>query len=107
MAVVDGDELLAVRLHVAERAELLARIDRVARHRCRMRVRAPDGARRACVASGEEPARFLRRIGRGVGDDLVPQRRWQRELLDQRPPAIAGMTMTSLPSGTVVSRPPE
>jgi hypothetical protein len=44
----------------------------------------------------------------GVRDDLVPQpaRKDDPRALDQRPPAIAGMTMTSLPSGTTALLPP-
>ncbi len=44
----------------------------------------------------------------GVRDDLLAERARQDEPLaiDQRPPAIAGMTMTSLPSGTVAPLPP-
>ena len=56
----------------------------------------------------EKPAAFAGlRLAR-VGDNLLAERARQDEArtLDQRPPAIAGMTMTSLPSGTVAPLPP-
>ena len=107
MAVVDRDQVLAVRLHLTERPELLAGIDGVARDRRGVDIRAADESCRRGVASGEEAARLLRRLRASVGHDVVPKRRREREPFDQRPPAIAGMTMTSAPSGTAVPRPPE
>ena len=72
-----------------------------------MRIRALDDPGRVGTVSGEEAAGLTRRVGAGVRDDVVADRAGQAEPLAQRPPAIAGMTMTSLPSGTAVSRPPE
>src|SRR4029077_2126960 len=106
VAVIDREELLTFRVHVAERAQLLAWVDRVPRDRRWMGIRTPDDARRAPALSGDEPAGLLRCLGAGVGDDRVAQRRGERQPVGQ-PPAIAGMTMTSPPSGTAVPRPPE
>src|SRR5437588_3855666 len=106
MAVIDRDKVLATSVHVAERAELLARIDQVARGRRLVRIRAADRARRRTVPSGDEPACFVRRGLARVRDDLVTDRAWQREGVGYAPPAIAGMTMTSAPSGTLAAVPP-
>src|SRR5256714_11653635 len=56
----------------------------------------------------EQTAALARRRLACVRDDLVPQPAWEDDAraLDQRPPAIAGMTMTSLPSGTTAPLPP-
>jgi hypothetical protein len=56
----------------------------------------------------EQPAALARRLVARVGDDLVlkPARQDEPGALDQSPPAIAGMTMTSLPSGTAAPLPP-
>ena len=86
-----------------------------------MRVPALDEPERA-VVSGNEPAGLAGRVGPGMSDDLVAQRLRQNERtfceiatrrraeratgrIAQRPPAIAGMTMTSAPSATAVARP--
>ncbi len=81
-----------------------------------MCVRTGDRARRAAVTAGEQTAGL---VGRGltrVRDDRLAQLGAQVELGRRRfpwiarrgyaPPAIAGMTMTSLPSGTGASMPP-
>src|SRR5437660_1750171 len=56
----------------------------------------------------EQAAAFARRRFARVRHDLVAQPAWKDDArtLDQRPPAIAGMTMTSLPSGTTAPLPP-
>jgi hypothetical protein len=56
----------------------------------------------------KQTATFLWRGLTRVGDDLVLKLPRQQEpsTVDQRPPAIAGMTMTSLPSGTAAPLPP-
>jgi len=45
---------------------------------------------------------------RRLRDDLIAQFAWKDKAspVDQRPPAIAGMTMMSLPSGTTAPLPP-
>src|SRR5439155_24820765 len=61
------------------------------------------------LAVAEEQAATLtwRALAR-VRHDLIPQRARQDDArtIDQRPPAIAGMTITSLPSGTTAPPPP-
>ena len=72
-----------------------------------MDVRAADEARDRAVASGEQTAGLARRFLARVRDDVVLQRLPQAQRVGYAaPPAIAGMTMTSLPSGTVASMPP-
>jgi hypothetical protein len=72
-----------------------------------MHVRAGDHARDRAVASCEESADLTRRFRAGVRGDLVLQRLPEAERIGYRaPPAIAGMTMTSLPSGTTALVPP-
>src|SRR5581483_7245848 len=103
-AGVARDEVLAARVDIAEGAELIARIDAVPRRRRLVRVRAADDPRRSPMHPGDETARLVRRRLARVGDDLVTERRGERETLARYvPPAIAGMTMTSLPSGTGAS----
>jgi hypothetical protein len=59
------------------------------------------------VPPGEESANLTRRVLAGVRDDLVLERLPEAQRVGYAtPPAIAGMTMTSLPSGTVASVPP-
>src|SRR6267378_755287 len=56
----------------------------------------------------EQPAALaLLRLAR-MGHDFISERSWQDDPrpLRHRPPAIAGMTMTSLPSGTAAPLPP-
>jgi len=72
-----------------------------------MDVRAADHARDRAVAPCEEPADLARRFLAGVRGDLVLQRLSEAERIGyQAPPAIAGMTVTSLPSGTAAPVPP-
>jgi len=61
------------------------------------------------LAIAEEQATALARRGLArMRHDLVPQpaRKDDARAVDQPPPAIAGMTMTSLPSGTTAPLPP-
>ena len=59
------------------------------------------------VTTGDETARLVRRIGARVRDDLVADSARERDALrGYSPPAIAGITMTSLPSGTGADNPP-
>ena len=72
-----------------------------------MDVRAADHARDRPVAPGQETADLTRRFLAGVRGDLVLQRLAEAKRVGYRaPPAIAGMTMTSLPSGTAAPVPP-
>ena len=72
-----------------------------------MDVRAADHARDRAVAPYEESADLTRRFRPGVCGDVVLQRlREAKRVGYQVPPAIAGMTMTSLPSGTAAPVPP-
>jgi len=72
-----------------------------------MHVRAADHARDGAVAPGKEAACFARRFFTDVRDDLIARRLSEPQRLgDAAPPAIAGMTMTSLPSGTAALVPP-
>ena len=72
-----------------------------------MDVRTADHARDRAVAPGEESADLTRRFRPGVRGDLVLQSlREAKRVGYQAPPAIAGMTMTSLPSGTAARVPP-
>src|SRR6266850_4665820 len=101
MAVVDPEELFPRGLDRAKCLELLARVDHVPRRRRRMHIRAADHTRDAAVAPGEQAAGLARRFFAGVRDDLLALRWSESQRVGYRaPPAIAGMTMTSLPSGT-------
>lgn len=107
VAVIDRDQLLAVLVHRAEGAQLLSWIDAIAGHRRGVDIRAWDDTARKARDPGEEPAGLVRRGFARVRDDLIAQLASERE--DPRryaPPAIAGMTMTSAPSGTVAPSPP-
>src|SRR5438045_2944833 len=106
VTVIDRDELLALGIHLAERAQLLAWVDPVARRRRVVGVRAAHRARRDAVLSGDEAARLVGSDLAGVGHDRVAYRLWERERVGYAPPAIAGITMTSAPSGTRAAVPP-
>jgi hypothetical protein len=72
-----------------------------------MHVRAADNARDRAVAPCDKSTCLTRRFLAGVRDDLVLKRLPEAKRFGYRaPPAIAGMTMTSLPSGTVAPVPP-
>ena len=72
-----------------------------------MDVRAADHTRDREVASCEKSAGLTRRVLASVRGDLVLQRLPEAKGLGYAtPPAIAGMTMTSLPSGTAAPVPP-
>src|SRR6266566_4883221 len=101
MAVVDRDELPVEVLRGLERFEQLPTIDQVTRLRSRMHVAAAEDPSRGLVFAEQEATALLRRRFTRVRENLLAKRAWEDELssFDQRPPAIAGMTMTSLPSG--------
>lgn len=72
-----------------------------------MHVRARDDARYPAVAPCEESAGLTRCFVADVRDDLIPERRSEALRFGYaKPPAIAGITMTSQPSGTVAPVPP-
>ena len=109
MAVIDGHELTVEVVGRAVRLEQLAWIEEIA-HLGRLGdiAAAHDAARRFVVAQ-DEPAAFVRDLVARVRDELVTQRRREDEPASRSyaaPPAIAGMTMTSHPSGTDARVPP-
>ena len=72
-----------------------------------MRVRAADHAGDDAIPARQQTAGLTRRFLTRVRDDVVLQRLPQAQRVGYAaPPAIAGMTMTSLPSGTVAPVPP-
>ncbi len=72
-----------------------------------MHVRTADHACDLAVSPGEEAACLTRSVLAGVRDDLVLERLPEAQRVGYAtPPAIAGMTMTSLPSGTAAPVPP-
>ena len=73
-----------------------------------MDVPAANEPVRHLAVTEEQTAALARRGLARVGHDLVSETSRQDEssTFDQRPPAIAGMTMTSLPSGTAALLPP-
>lgn len=73
-----------------------------------MHVAAAEDAPRGLILAEQEAATLLRGRLTRVHEDLLAKPARQDELssFDQRPPAIAGMTMTSLPSGTAAPLPP-
>jgi len=108
MAVVDTHERTIGIVGLKERGTKLRRIDLISGFGCRMHVASAHQPIHDLAIAEKETATFARcRLPR-VHDDLVPQRARKDDAraLDQRPPAIAGMTMTSLPSGTAAALPP-
>src|SRR5687768_9582308 len=88
-------------------AASIARNDDVASGRRRMHVRAADEPRDAAAATRKESTGFSRRFLACVRDQLIAQRGPEPQRVGYaEPPAIAGMTMTSLPSGTAAPAPP-
>ena len=72
-----------------------------------MCVRAANDASDDAGAPGEQSAGLAGRLLARVRDDVVLVRLSEPQRVDYAaPPAIAGMTMTSLPSGTVAPVPP-
>ena len=72
-----------------------------------MHIRAADEPRDASAATGKEPAGFTGCFLARVRDHLIAQRWSEPQRVGYaEPPAIAGMTMTSLPSGTAAPVPP-
>jgi hypothetical protein len=105
--VVDTDENPVGILGEEERTKL-GRIDLISRFGRRMDVPSAHESIDQLAIAEEQTAAFARRGLARVRDDLLPERARQDETRTsaQQPPAIAGMTMTSLPSGTVASVPP-
>jgi len=108
MAVVDRDELTIEITRLPERVEHLCLVDDVARLGRGMHVATAQHAAHHVFVTKQEPAALLGRGLARVRDDLIAQFAWKDKArpVDQRPPAIAGMTMTSLPSGTTAPLPP-
>jgi hypothetical protein len=108
MAVIDADQEAIGVVVAGYRLTQLRRIYLVARLGRRMDVPAANEPIRHLAIAEQEPATLARRGLASVGHDLVLERPWedQPSAVDQRPPAIAGMTMTSLPSGTAAPLPP-
>ena len=106
--MVDRDELTIEIARLPERVEHLCLVDDVARLGRGMHVATAQHAAHDLVLTEQESAAFLRRGLARIRNDLIAQVAWQDEThaFDQRPPAIAGMTMTSLPSGTGAPLPP-
>ena len=73
-----------------------------------MHVLAAQDAPHHLVFTQKQPATLLRRRRSRVRHDLVAQlaREHHAVALAQPPPAMAGITMTSLPSGTCAALPP-
>ena len=72
-----------------------------------MHVRAADESRDAAAATSKEPAGLTGCFLARVRDELITQRGPEPQRVGYaEPPAIAGMTMTSLPSGTAAPVPP-
>jgi hypothetical protein len=106
--VVDADEETIGVVATGQRFAELRRIYLVARLGSWMDVSSAHQPINNIAIAEEQTAAFLRRGLARMADDLVPQLPGQDEpgTVDQRPPAIAGMTMTSLPSGTAAPVPP-
>lgn len=72
-----------------------------------MHVRTADEPRDPTTATRKEPAGLAGSFLARVRDDLIAVRRAEPQRVGYaKPPAIAGMTMTSLPSGTAAPVPP-
>ena len=72
-----------------------------------MHVRATDDARDPAAATSKQPAGLTGSFVARMRDELVAQRGPDPQRVGYAtPPAIAGMTMTSLPSGTAAPVPP-
>ena len=108
MAVVDADQKTVRVVCADDRLAQLRRIYFVARLGRRVDVPPANEPIYDLTVAEEQPAALARRGLACVGDDLVlkPARQNEPSPVDQRPPAIAGMTMTSLPSGTAAPLPP-
>ena len=107
MAVIDPDQLLVRRLDRAERLQLFVRVDDVPGGRRRMDVRTTDDPRDPAAATSQESAGLTGSFVARVRDELIAQRGPEPQRVGYAaPPAIAGMTMTSLPSGTAAPVPP-
>src|SRR2546423_167874 len=108
MAVIDADEVPIGVVCGDDRVAQLRRIHLVARLGCGVDVAPANEATRHFTVAEEQPATLAWRGVARVSNDLLAKAAREDEpgTSAQRPPAIAGMTMTSLPSGTVASLPP-
>ena len=108
MAVIDADEKAIGVVCADDSLAQLCRIYLVACLGGRVDVPPANEPIYDIAIAKKQTATFLGRGLTRVGDDLVLKRPRQQEpsTVDQRPPAIAGMTMTSLPSGTAAPLPP-
>ena len=108
MAVIDPDQVAVGVVGPEDGISQLRRIDLVARLGRGVDVPPANDAIDDFAVPEQQATAFARgRLAR-VGDDLIAQapREDDPGPLAQRPPAIAGMTMTSLPSGTDAPLPP-
>ena len=108
MAVIDAHEKPIGVVVAGDGLAQLRGIDLISRFGCRMDVASAHQAIDHLAIAEEQPAALARLGLPRVSDDFVPQLARQDEPIafDQRPPAMAGMTMTSLPSGTAATLPP-
>src|SRR2546423_11792159 len=108
MAVIDADQVAIGVVSGCDRLAQLRRIYLVARLGCRVNVPPAHEPIHHVTIAEQQPAALARcRLAR-VRHDLLPDlpRKDEPSTSAQRPPAIAGMTMTSLPSGTAAPLPP-
>ena len=108
MAVIDADEEAVGVVVAGDRLAQLRRVDLISRFGCRVNVSSAHQSSHHFAIAEEQTTTFAGRGLACVRDDLVPDLSRQDEphTSAQRPPAIAGMTMTSLPSGTAAPLPP-
>jgi len=108
MAVVDAHERSFGVVVAGDGLAQLRRIDLISRFGCGMHVPSANQPIHHLTVAEEQTAAFAWRRRARVRHDLIPQtpREDDAGALDQQPPAIAGMTMTSLPSGTTAPLPP-
>src|SRR3989442_3036823 len=106
--VVDRDEIAIEVTRLAERLEHLFLVDDIASLRRGMHVAATQDFEGDLVLAKQKSAALLRCGLARVREDLVSQlsREDEPHAVHQLPPAIAGITMTSLPSGTAALLPP-
>src|SRR2546428_1028080 len=108
MTVIDADEVAIGVVGAGDRLAQLRRIDLVARLGRGVDVPpANDPIHHLTIAEEQPPALARRGLAR-VGNDLLTKSPPENapSTAAPRPPAIARMTMTSLPSGSAASLPP-
>ncbi len=108
MAVIDGDEVAIGVVRGRDRLTQLRRIYLVARLGCRVNIPPAHEPIHHLTIAEQQPAALARCGFARVGHDLLAElpRKDETSTSAQRPPAIAGMTITSLPSGTAAPLPP-